>query len=96
MTVHRLLFICLLAAHGGLLAAMPKQLAPLLAGSIYLPLLPLQEIGIPVMLAPQSGGWAAPAPLGWTLVLIFWPLVWWWMARCLSVIAKKCTGESGR
>jgi len=47
-------------------------LAPLIAGSVYLPLMPLQQMGVPVFGSGESGGWAAPSVLGWATVIVVW------------------------
>ena len=51
--------------------------SPIVAGSIYLPLLGLRMIGIPVFMTGNSGGWASPSVLGWALVSAVWLAVWW-------------------
>lgn len=79
-----LLFAVLVGSHASLAWASPEALAPLIAGSLYLPLLPLQALGLPVFAQAESGGWPAPSALGWTLVLLLWLALWWAMASLLA------------
>ena len=55
----------------------PTYLAPLLAGSIYLPLTALKMAGLPVYANSEAWGWAAPSTLGWCALFALWGLVWW-------------------
>lgn len=78
------LFAALVVLHlGGVLFA-PQALAPVMAGSVYLPLMPLGAAGLPVYAAAASGGWASPSPLGWAAVAVVWGLVWWLVAGLLA------------
>lgn len=79
-----LLFAILLAAHAGLLWSAPEPLAPAIAGSVYLPLMLLQALGLSLFAAAESGGWAAPSPLGWGLVGLLWLAIWWTLAGLLA------------
>lgn len=77
---HCWLFAVLLTAHASLLWHAPELLAPAIAGSVYLPLMLLQGLGISLFAAAESGGWAAPAPLGWGLLGVLWLAIWWTLA----------------
>ena len=89
MHLRWLLFTILAGAHAVLAWLSPKLLAPALAGSLYLPLLPLQALGLPVFALAESGGWPAPSPLGWTLALLLWLAVWWAMASLLARLLPR-------
>jgi hypothetical protein len=70
----------LILAHLALVAtgdALPAAIAPVIAGTIYLPLWPLSAIGIPVFSPAESGGWASPSVLGWLAFVAIWSLLWW-------------------
>jgi hypothetical protein len=72
--------LTLVAAHAlAILMAshLPDRIAALVAGSIYLPLLPLNALGLPVFGRAVSGGWASPSVLGWGLLGVFWASLWW-------------------
>ena len=56
---------------------LPDRLAAVVAGSIYLPLMPFQALGLPVFGAAESGGWASPSILGWGLLFVIWVGFWW-------------------
>lgn len=79
-----MLFAMLLAVHASLLWRAPELLAPAIAGSVYLPLMLLQALGISLFNAAESGGWAAPSPLGWGLVGLLWLAIWWTLAGLLA------------
>lgn len=90
-------FAGLAAGHvAGLLLA-PAPLAPLFAGSVYLPLTALRMLGVPVYRNPEAWGWAAPSALGWLLVLVLWGAVWWGVARLAARwqqrFARKADGR---
>ncbi len=55
----------------------PAAVAPVVAGSVYLPLMALRALGLPVFGRAESGGWEAPSLLGWAAVAVFWAAVWW-------------------
>jgi hypothetical protein len=74
----------LLAVHASLLWGAPALLAPAVAGSVYLPLMLLQALGISLFAAAESGGWAAPSLLGWSLVGLLWLGIWWTLAGLLA------------
>jgi hypothetical protein len=56
---------------------LPAAIAPLIAGSVYLPLWPLSAVGLPVFSSAASGGWASPSLLGWFVFVAIWSLFWW-------------------
>jgi len=60
-----------------IVGALPDAVAPIIAGTIYLPLWPLSEIGIPVFSPAESGGWPGPNVLGWLVFVAIWSLLWW-------------------
>ena len=68
MHLRWLIFSTLIGVHVAVFIFAPELIAPLVAGSIYLPLWPLSTIGIPVFGVAASGGWAAPSLLGWAVV----------------------------
>lgn len=81
MTLSRLVFAALAMLHlCGFFFAL-DALAPLLAGSIYLPLMLLKFAGLPVYASAEAWGWARPSPFGWAAVALLWALVWWGVAR---------------
>lgn len=80
----RHLFAALVLLHVAVVLFAPGPLAPLVAGSVYLPLMPLQQIGFPVFGSSESGGWAAPSALGWTTVIVVWGVTWWAVAKLTS------------
>lgn len=83
LTSHRSwhFFAALAFLHAACVLFTPGPLAPLIAGSVYLPLMPLQQMGIPVFSSRESGGWAAPSALGWASVISVWALAWWAVAK---------------
>ncbi|MET1079927.1 MAG: hypothetical protein ABWY06_18085 [Pseudomonas sp.] len=50
--------------HATLLWTSPQALAPLLAGTLYLPLMLFHVVGLDVYSLAYYGGWPAPSPLG--------------------------------
>lgn len=82
-------FVVLVGSHAALAWLSPEGLAPLIAGSLYLPLLPLQAIGLPVFATGESGGWPAPSVLGWALALLVWLALWWAMATLLARLLAR-------
>ena len=91
MRLHWLLFAALAGTHAAAVLVAPEGLAPALAGSVYLPLLPLKAVGIPVFAAAESGGWASPSLLGWATVFLLWSAIWWVAALTLSRLLSRCT-----
>lgn len=70
----------LVVAHAVAIVAashLPDRLAAVVAGSIYLPLMPFQALGLPVFGSAESWGWASPSFLGWGLLLVVWVGFWW-------------------
>lgn len=67
----------LLALHAGTFLLASGWLAPLLAGSVYLPLTALKMAGLPVYANPEAWGWAAPSVFGWCAVVVLWGIAWW-------------------
>ena len=54
-------------------------LAPIVVGSIYLPLWPLGKLGLPVI--HLSGSiFPMPTAIGWGAIVICWSLVYWFVA----------------
>ena len=84
-----LIFATLIGIHVMVVVFAPELIAPLVAGSIYLPLWPLRAIGIPVFGVAASGGWAAPSLLGWTVVFCLWSAIWFAVATLLSRLFTK-------
>jgi hypothetical protein len=78
------LFIALVGTHAAATFFAPDRLAPVLAGAIYIPLMLLQAAGAPVFATAESGGWPAPSPLGWFVVIVLWLAVWWAVALLTS------------
>ncbi len=63
--------------------------ATVVSGSIYLPLLPLENLGLPVL---RQGAWifAPPTILGWAVVAIVWAIVYWCIATFVAwLIARR-------
>jgi len=67
----------------------PEAIAPVVAGSIYVPLLVFRELGLPVLAAAESGGWSAPSILGWSVVAAFWAVLWWGVASFISPLLRR-------
>lgn len=87
-------FAALVLLHGAGIVFAPDPLAPLIAGSIYLPLMPLNEIGVPVFSAAESGGWSALSGLGWATVIIVWGITWWAVAGLASWLWNRFVTSS--
>ena len=83
MRLSWLIFFVLAGAHAVAFWLTPEALAPVIAGSVYLPLLPLKALGLPVFAAAESGGWPSPSLPGWAAVLIIWSAIWWTAARLI-------------
>ena len=64
------------------------KLSAIVAGTIYLPLWPVDKLGLPVF---QRNQWMIPPPnvLGWIFVFIFWAILYWAIAGLLSHILQK-------
>jgi hypothetical protein len=81
-------------AHAGLIVLgdrLPEGLAPVIAGSVYLPLVLLHGLGLPVFGAAESGGWPAPSIMGWTLVALIWSSVWWLLFAAVDRLLMRPT-----
>ena len=72
----------------------PEFLAPVIAGTIYIPLMPFRIVGIPVYGSAESGGWASPSLLGWAIVFTFWTVVWWVFASVVLHLYYKRAGQA--
>ena len=72
------LWLALIAVHVVLLAlgfvAGSPWLAPIVVGSIYLPLWPLGKLGLPVFRLSGSS-FASPTAMGWAAIVVSWSLV---------------------
>lgn len=80
MHLHFIAVPTLVVAHAVAIVAaphLPDRLAAVVAGSIYLPLMPFQALGFPVFGTADSWGWASPSLLGWVLLLVVWVGFWW-------------------
>ena len=86
MRSRGILFGLLCGIHLAAVLFTPEFLAPAIAGTIYLPLMPFNFIELPVFGSAESGGWAAPSLLGWAIDFIFWVVVWWALASFLQYI----------
>lgn len=64
------------------------RLGAIVAGSIYLPLWPLGELGVPVF---RQNGWFFPPPtyLGWVIVVVFWLVAYWCIAGLLAHLSAR-------
>lgn len=91
MRLHWLLFIALAGTHAVAVLAAPEALAPVLAGSVYLPLLLLESVGLTVFGSAGSGGWPSPSLLGWVAVFLTWSAIWWAAAVLLSRLLSRHT-----
>lgn len=91
MPLRWLLFLGFAGFHALSVLASVESLAPAMAGSVYLPLLLFEAVGVPVFAAPESGGWGAPTLLGWALVCLVWASVWWGVALLLARLGSKRT-----
>jgi len=83
------LFAAFAGAHTAAALFTPVALAPAMAGSVYLPLLPLHAAGVPVLAAAAPGGWSSPSLLGWAVVLLAWLAIWWAGAHLLSQLFAR-------
>lgn len=78
----------MMTLHFLVLGLAPETLAPALAGSVYLPLMPLRALGLPVLSSAQSGGWAGPSVLGWAVVVLVWAAIWWGVASLVARVTR--------
>lgn len=84
--------LTLVVAHAGAIVAashLPDRLAAVVAGSVYLPLMPFQALGLPVFGSAESWGWSPPSLLGWGLLLIVWVGVWWAITAAVARILRS-------
>lgn len=94
MNLRWLLFIALAGLHAGATVFPSGSLAPVVAGTIYLPLMPLQVVGVPVFATAESGGWPAPSPLGWFAVIVLWLAIWWMVALLGARLFSRRSGHA--
>jgi hypothetical protein len=78
--------VCTQVALVALGPILPESLAPVSAGTVYLPLWPLSSIGLPVFGRAESGGWPGPNVLGWLFVVVIWSALWWMLATAISKV----------
>ena len=90
----RHLFASLVLLHAAGVLFTPDPLAPRSAAAVYLPLMALQQVGVPVFGSGGSGGWAAPSVLGWTTVIIVWGFTWWIVAELTHRLWRVGTSRS--
>lgn len=67
----------------------PDAIAHAVAGSVYVPLIVLREIGLPVFAAAESGGWKSPSLFGWSVIAVFWAILWWSVVSFVSYLARR-------
>ena len=67
----------------------PKPLAPVFAGSVYLPLTLLKWAGLPVYENSEGWGWAAPSAFGWLAAIVLWSACWWMVARLVTRSVRR-------
>lgn len=89
MNFRATIFVLMSTQH--LLAAFSNSeiFSPIAAGSIYLPLMGLEMIGIPVFMTGNSGGWASPSVLGWILAFALWAALWWVVSGAVHKAWRK-------
>jgi len=91
LRVFAALVVLHLAAGAVAWSADVDRLAAIVAGTIYLPLWPLGELGWPVY---RNGGWMF-RPLswvGWLVVVAFWLAVDWALASGLARLIERRRG----
>ena len=87
-----LAFFGLVCAHGALFVFTPllfESVAPVLAGTVYVPLWGLNAIGLPVFGRAESGGWPAPNLLGWSFVAAIWSAFWWTLVAAFAKVRAR-------
>ena len=85
-------FFGLVCAHGARFVFGPllfESLAPVAAGTVYLPLWGLRAIGLPVFAPAESGGWPAPSWLGWIFVAAMWSAFWWTLVAAVTTVRAR-------
>ncbi len=91
MQSRHIALLALITIHGvSVMAAphLPDKPAAVIAGSIYLPLMPLKAIGLPVLSSSAGWGWASVSILGWVLLSVFWVAVWWAVTAGLARLLR--------
>ena len=80
----------LVASHGGIAAwgSSSDRVGPIVAGSIYLPLWPFDQLGLPVF---HRSGWFFPPPTvpGWSVLIAVWVLVYWYLAAFVVWLFRR-------
>jgi hypothetical protein len=89
MNGRTITFILINALHLLTVFLDSEILSPIAAGSIYLPLIGLEMIGIPVFMNGDSGGWASPTVLGWALAFALWLAIWWVLSGAVQSVWRK-------
>jgi hypothetical protein len=74
--LHPLVLLALGFVAGG------PWLAPIVIGSIYLPLWPLGKLGLPVIRLSGSI-FALPTAAGWVAIVVSWSLIHWLFAAVI-------------
>jgi len=79
-----------LAAGAWAWVAGNDRLAEVVAGSIYLPLWPFGELGVPVF---RQTGWMLPplTYLGWLIIALFWLVAYWYVAALVAWFISRRT-----
>ena len=67
------------------------RLAAVVAGSLYLPLWPFGELGVPVF-GPTVWMFPPPTLLGWAIIGVFWLVAYWYVAALIA----WCIARVGR
>jgi hypothetical protein len=89
MHPHWFIFAAFVSFHAAAGFFSPELLAPVAAGSTYLPLLPLEAVSVPVFAPAESGGWASPSLFGWLVVVSLWSTLWLVRATFLPRFFRK-------
>lgn len=89
MSLRLSLLLVFLALHGLAIVATPEWLAPIIAGTVYGPLMFFQAFNLPVFGAAASAGWAAPSLLGWGILILVWAAIWLGVASLIACGLKK-------
>lgn len=92
MNLRLVIWMALMLVHflAGLVAwkGGSEFLGPLVAASVYLPLWPLEQLGLTLT---HSTGWFFPPPTvwGWCAVLIFWVLAHYLLATAIARLNER-------
>ncbi len=89
MHLRQRLFATFICCHVAAWFATPEAFAPVVASTVYLPLMLLKEIGVAVFTTAKSGGWSSPSLLGWAIIFLLWLIIWWVVAFVLSYLLQK-------